>query len=214
MHIAVASTLLALIGLLVAERVGWRIGVWIAKPLASTGFLATAIVAGGWARAAAGDVHAIALIAGLVLSWWGDVLLIPAERPTVFRAGILSFLLGHVAYGVAFASGGLHPATALVSAAVLAIPAVLVLRWLRPSVPPDFVGPVFAYVAVISTMLVCAFATGSPDRSTLVVGALMFYVSDLAVARDRFVSPGFVNSAWGLPLYYGGQLVLAASLSG
>ena len=45
-------------------------------------------------------------------------------------------------------------------------------------------------------------------------GAAMFCVSDLSVARDRFVSPGFVNGAWGLPLYFGGQLLLAASVAG
>ena len=43
------------------------------------------------------------------------------------------------------------------------------------------------------------------------VGAVMFYGSDLAVARDRFVAPGFSNRAWGLPLYYAAQLVIAAS---
>jgi hypothetical protein len=41
----------------------------------------------------------------------------------------------------------------------------------------------------------------------------MFYASDLAVARDRFVARVFLNRAWGLPLYFGGQLVIAASMS-
>ena len=45
-------------------------------------------------------------------------------------------------------------------------------------------------------------------------GAAMFYLSDLAVARDRVVSSGFWNKAWGLPLYFGGQLFLAASIGG
>jgi uncharacterized membrane protein YhhN len=35
----------------------------------------------------------------------------------------------------------------------------------------------------------------------------------LSVARDRFVVPGFVNRAWGLPLYYAAQLVLAATVA-
>jgi hypothetical protein len=29
------------------------------------------------------------------------------------------------------------------------------------------------------------------------------------VARDRFVSAGWINKAWGWPLYFGAQLVLA-----
>jgi hypothetical protein len=48
----------------------------------------------------------------------------------------------------------------------------------------------------------------------VLVGALLFFVSDLAVARDRFVSPGFANAAWGLPLYYAATLVLAATVRG
>jgi hypothetical protein len=31
------------------------------------------------------------------------------------------------------------------------------------------------------------------------------------VARDRFVSHQFVNRAWGLPLYYAAQLLLATT---
>ena len=43
------------------------------------------------------------------------------------------------------------------------------------------------------------------------VGALAFTASDVAVARDRFVKNGFQNRAWGLPLYYGAQLLIAAT---
>jgi hypothetical protein len=38
-------------------------------------------------------------------------------------------------------------------------------------------------------------------------------LSDLSVARDRFVAPGFVNRAWGLPTYFAAQLLLAASVA-
>lgn len=33
----------------------------------------------------------------------------------------------------------------------------------------------------------------------------------LAVARNRFVAPGFANELWGVPLDYGGQILLALS---
>jgi hypothetical protein len=32
------------------------------------------------------------------------------------------------------------------------------------------------------------------------------------VARDRFVEQAFVNGAWGLPLYFAAQIVLALSI--
>jgi hypothetical protein len=43
-------------------------------------------------------------------------------------------------------------------------------------------------------------------------GALSFYVSDLFVARDRFVKKGAINRILGLPLYFGGQFLLAFSI--
>jgi hypothetical protein len=42
-------------------------------------------------------------------------------------------------------------------------------------------------------------------------GALGFYVSDIFVARQRFLKTDFVNRLIGLPLYYGGQFLLAFS---
>jgi hypothetical protein len=41
----------------------------------------------------------------------------------------------------------------------------------------------------------------------------MFYASDLSVARDRFVVFRFSNRAWGLPLYFGAQLILASTVA-
>lgn len=43
-------------------------------------------------------------------------------------------------------------------------------------------------------------------------GAVAFYVSDVFVARDRFMKGGFVNRLVGLPLYYAGQFLIAFSL--
>jgi hypothetical protein len=37
------------------------------------------------------------------------------------------------------------------------------------------------------------------------------YLSDLSVARDRFVKPAFVNRLWGLPLYYASTVLIAWS---
>ena len=100
------------------------------------------------------------------------------------------------------------------------LPVVAVLRWLRPHLPADMRIPVYAYITVISTMVVFAVATwahnpglsGERASAVIVAGALLFYLSDLAVARDRFVAPSFWNRAWGLPFYYGGQIVLALTV--
>ena len=43
-------------------------------------------------------------------------------------------------------------------------------------------------------------------------GALAFYISDIFVARQRFLKAEFVNRLIGLPLYYSGQFMLAFSI--
>jgi uncharacterized membrane protein YhhN len=207
----VAFTVTATACLLAAEYHDWRPGVWLSKPLASTGFVALALAAGALTRTEDSS-YGLLLLAALVLSWLGDVLLIPRTAPGVFRAGILSFLLGHVAFALAFLSRGLDTTAGTIAAALVAVPVIFTLRWLRPHVPLDMAIAVRAYVLVIASMVVCAAGTVAlAGDSRILVGALMFFVSDLAVARERFVTPGLANQYWGLPLYYGGQLVLAST---
>jgi uncharacterized membrane protein YhhN len=79
-------------------------------------------------------------------------------------------------------------------------------RWLLGKVEGGLRGPVVAYIAVITVMVAASIATKKP---LVAAGAFAFYLSDLSVARDRFVSPGFVNRLWGLPLYYGAQILMA-----
>jgi uncharacterized membrane protein YhhN len=202
-----ALTIASLAGLLAAEWRGSHAGVWVAKPLASVGFLVAAGSAG-----ALDTPYGRWILAGLVLSFFGDVLLIPAATAS-FLAGLVGFLLGHVAYAGAFAVRGLSPGWVGVAALAVVPAAALALRWLWPHVEAKMRGPVLAYVVVISTMVLLAAGTvGAAGRNAVLVGAVAFYVSDLAVARQRFVARTFWNKAWGLPLYYGAQLVLASTV--
>lgn len=205
----VLLTLAAVAALLVAEWRGLRPGIWIAKPLASTAFLGAALAAG-----ALHTGYGQWILLGLALSWLGDVLLIP-KAPAAFTAGLAAFLLGHLAYAVAFLGRDPSLAAMLGAALALAFPIVKVLAWLAPHVPAGMRLPVRAYVAAITAMLVtaagAAFSTGNP---VILAGALAFYVSDLAVARQQFVERTIRNKLWGLPLYYGAQLLLAATVGG
>jgi uncharacterized membrane protein YhhN len=197
----------AVAALLIAERRGSRAGVWCAKPVASLAFVWVALQSG-----ATGSLYGECLLAGLVLCLAGDLLLIPTERPAVFRAGILSFLLGHLAFAAAFLTRPLSWLGLAGAGLILFGLLRAVLRWLRPRLAADMVVPVHAYVIVIGTMAAVACAVtlaGGPWQ--VAAGALAFAASDVAVARDRFVAPGFVNRAWGLPLYYAAQLTLAVT---
>jgi uncharacterized membrane protein YhhN len=197
----------AVTGLLVAEWRDSARGLWITKPVASAAFL--------WAGVAAGALHSNygqLVLLGLLWCFAGDLLLIPRARPAAFRAGVLAFLLGHVAYCAAFLTRPLAVAGLLAGGALLAVLALGVLRWLRRSLPPEMIWPVRAYVVAIAAMaaLACGVAAAGGPLA-VAVGALAFTASDVSVARDRFVKPGFANRAWGLPLYYAAQLLIAAT---
>jgi uncharacterized membrane protein YhhN len=208
MLVWILLTLVATALLLVAEANGSAVGRWLAKPVASTGFVATALAAGAWET-----TYGRLVLLALVLSWWGDVLLIPRRR-AAFAAGLAGFLGGHLAFAAAFLARGVSPTWLVAVLVLLAPPALAVDRWLGPSVPERLRVPVRAYVAAICFMVATAVATwASFGCAWIPLGALMFFVSDLSVARDRFVAHELVNRLWGLPLYYGGQLFLAASAS-
>jgi uncharacterized membrane protein YhhN len=205
-----ALTLAALAALLAAEWRGPRGLAWVAKPLASAGFVALALRAG-----AAHSAYGRVVLAALLFCWLGDVLLLPRGARRAFLAGLASFLAGHVAFAAAFALRGVDAVACAAAAAAVGLTAALALRWLAPHVPPRMVWPVRAYVAAISAMAVLAAgaarASGDP---VIAAGAAAFFVSDLAVARERFVRATPWNRAWGLPLYYAGTLLLAASVAG
>jgi uncharacterized membrane protein YhhN len=148
----------------------------------------------------------------LILSWWGDFFLM-FRRTTLFLAGLVSFLLAHFAYGLAFLVHGLDRYWTSLALIILIVPAAVVARWLHPHLPAAMRPPVWAYVVVITLMLALASGTqGAGGHTLILLGALAFYISDISVARDRFVVQNFTNRLWGLPLYYLAQFLLAASI--
>ena len=171
----------------------------LAKATCSACFVAVALSGGVHGR------YAALVVTGLLLSVAGDVLLLSRAQKT-FLAGLVAFLLAHVAYAAAFAPISSRPMLLLplVVAALLGI-----LMWLWPHLG-EMRLPVLAYCAVIGAMV--WLAIGVPDPLVR-WGAGLFFVSDLFVARGRFVRPGKVNQLVGWPLYYAGQFLLALSLS-
>jgi len=157
------------------------------------------------------------LLIGLIFCLGGDVFLaLPQQR--MFLYGLVSFLLGHVCYVICFFYvADLNPWTWGGGAIALAISG-LVFFWLRPHLGPMLV-PVIAYIIVISAMVIGAFTVigdtrlPSTGRFLVIFGAVSFYISDLFVARDRFLKTEFSNRLLGLPLYYTGQFLLAFSVA-
>lgn len=204
-----ALTAVLVVGLLYAEThdLLWlRI---LTKVPASLGFIAYGVQQG----ALNGHADGLALFVALWLCAAGDWFLLSREKKP-FLAGIGSFLLGHVGYLVMFALMGIDLTFFGVAGVVVALVAWRVWAWVGPHAG-KLKPAVAAYVLVISTMVAAAVGSvgleASPRRITLLVGAVLFFISDLCVARDRFVAPGPENRYVGLPLYYAAQLLFAAS---
>lgn len=175
------------------------------KSVASLAFVLAALQAG----AAVGGAVGGALLAALALSVIGDVLLLSRARPA-FLGGLGAFLLAHVAFLATFLLLGPDPRAVAAAAVPVAVTCLAVWRWLGPRVG-TMRGPVLAYVAAIGAMTATSFGVGARGGSAVLVpvAAVVFLLSDLCVARDRFVSPGWENRLVGLPLYYGAQLLFA-----
>lgn len=202
------ACLLAVAGLVVAELKPLRISKLLCKVAASTAFVLLAL-----SLHATDSPYGQTMLAALALSWIGDVCLL-SERSALFLSGLAFFLLAHVAFSVAFAAGALHVFAGVAGLVLMSIIGALTLRWLWPHLGTAYKAAVSAYVLAIVAMCSLAVARGAASGAWLVgVGALAFAASDISVARDRFVAPGFTNRAWGLPVYYSAQLLLAWSIA-
>ncbi len=196
--------------LVFAEYRGDRKVQWVAKPAASFCFVLAALMGGAFATD-----YGQWVLAALLLCAFGDVALIP-KSDQAFLAGMSAFAMGHAAYIAGFLTGhaALDTGFFLAAAAMAAFSAVA-LRWLWPHLGA-FRWPVAAYTLIIAMMVAASFIASPPGTDAphmlVIFGAIGFAVSDLAVARDQFICRNFFNRAWGLPLYYFSQLMLAASV--
>lgn len=156
-----------------------RVEVW-AKPTTTVLVIVLALVAGG-------DVGPVLLtVIALVLCLVGDVALLPQiDR---FVVGLAAFLLGHLVFVAALAAVGLDVPLLALLALCLVGPGVAVVgrRIVRAAAvsSSELVGPVIAYLAVISAMVVVAWATGI---AAAIVGSTAFIVSDSVLGWRKFV---------------------------
>ena len=207
-RVLAAISLGACLALVILLYLGYAGPAAMAKLIASTAFIALALRAG-----ALDSLFGKLILAGLVFSWCGDMLLIGTSERN-FLAGLVAFLLGHVAYVSAFVAHGYRRSWVLVAAVPVTAIAIAVWTWLEPYTVTDMSIPVRAYIAVISLMVIFAIGTrGSGGTWLIVAGAVMFFLSDLSVAALRLVQTEFATYILGLPLYYAGQVCLALSVS-
>lgn len=209
--ILVAAALL-LVGLLFFEKRDSTRGRLMTKPILSALFVATALTG---PQSDPGYFRWI--LAGLLLCMAGDVFLIFFFSRKPFLAGLVSFLAGHILYTIAFFRLAEPGRTNWIMIGLFLAISGGVFAWFRPHLGKMLV-PVLAYIVVITAMVIGAASLAGtepvrfPGRALAFAGALLFYISDIFVARQRFVTPNYFNRAIGLPLYFAGQFMIAFSV--
>lgn len=178
------------------------------KPLATVGVIAYA-----WGR---GHDHARQrrwVLVGLVLSLGGDVALLWPQRG--FLPGLVSFLIAHAAYLVAFTREQ-RLGVRISPFAGYAVIAGGVLWHLWPDVPAALRAPVTVYVVFLATMAAQGAALwldGSPRGPALALGGALFVTSDALLAINRFATPVPWSGLWILAAYWLAQWLIATWLS-
>lgn len=159
---------------------------------------------------------------GLLFALLGDVLLLfPDDR--IFMAGLVAFLVTQFCYVVGFREVLLNPtAWSLILIVLIMINGIRLLRRivsaLRLKGQDRLVAPVTFYGLVISLMLAAAMATLSDPAwragAALAVsaGAFLFWISDLMLAWNKFVSPIKSGRIPSILAYHLGQIGLVAGV--
>ena len=209
--IMVVFAFILLLGLLYYEKKEDRKPLLIVKSVLSLLFVITALL----------QLHPVPdyyhyLFAGLIFCLIGDVCLALPQKKA-FMVGLVAFLVGHVLYTVGFSaltqiydwiSGWLF---------IIFCMSALTFLWLRPHLKSMLV-PVLLYILVITVMVSGAWGVfwkssfQISGRIFILLGSLCFYVSDVFVARNKFIKEEYRNRLLGLPLYYTGQFLLAFSV--
>lgn len=191
---------------------------------------ATTIAIWVWARSREGDVPARRhwVEVGLALSLAGDVALM---WPQGFIAGLVAFLLAHLAYIVAFTRGGVGFARHKLPFVAYGAIAAAVLSVLWPHIDAGSKVPVLVYVVCLACMAAQALAWWLSARSAhdraatpaaspapasfaarAAIGGVVFMVSDASLAINKFMQPIPASPLVVLSTYWIAQALIAGSL--
>ena len=159
---------------------------------------------------------------GILFSLVGDVfLMISLDR--MFIYGLVAFLLAHIAYLVGFQNELMEvTAWSVLLIVLLSINGVRLIRRIVSSIKAKgqnrLVYPVIVYAIVITVMLYAAMTTiSNPEWTTraaffVSAGAFLFYLSDLILAWNKFVSPIKNGRLLNIAAYHLGQIGLIAGV--
>jgi len=159
---------------------------------------------------------------GILLSLMGDILLmISLDR--LFMAGLVAFLLAHLAYLIGFNTPIPQiSAWGFFLAIMVGLGGMRTIRRIIAALVANGQArmrtPIIIYGTVISLMLLSAMMkltdlTWNANAGVLVsVGAFLFYVSDIILAWHKFVAPIQHGRIYNIGAYHLGQIILIAGV--
>ena len=159
---------------------------------------------------------------GILFSLAGDVLLmISLDR--LFVPGLVMFLLAHISYLAGFQEQLLNPTGwSFILLFFIFLNGYRLLRRIagamRAGGHDRWVTPVIAYGLVISLMLYAALSTifdpawGTGAAFLVSAGAFLFYISELILAWNKFVTPFQNSRIYNMLTYHLGQIGLIAGV--
>lgn len=181
--------------------------IYIFKPLTMVFIILIAVLA----KEPPSRRYKIAIVAGLIFSMIGDVLLsLPVDA---FMIGLISFLIAQMIYTYAFRAGR---ALRIKFIAVLAflIYGVIIFVALLPGLNGMAV-PVAAYILVIMIMAWQAWDQWDDVRARWAllafIGASFFVISDTLLAVNKFGEPFVAARALTLTTYFSAQWLISNS---
>lgn len=138
------------------------------------------------------------LLGSLLFAWAGDVLLLYDVDEAYFKAGLASFFLAQALYVAVFSLHikpnekrsllRRHPSVILVSAFIF----VVIVRQFYADLG-NLYWPVIAYSGILFLMLMAALnrsrRTNEVSFWLVLIGAVLFVLSDALIAFDRFDAP-------------------------
>lgn len=215
--------LLVAVAEVTAEIIGHEVLRFIFKPLLMitlVGFYYQQ-VAGQWNRA-----HKL-MVAAFFFSWVGDVsLMLVFKNENLFLAGLVSFLITHLLYTVAFNRVDLRDKEALLPKQIwkvtpLMLYMAVLFYFLIPGISSNektnpLLVPVIVYAVAIANMVAFAvnrYGRVNDDSFKLVfAGALLFMFSDSIIAINKFLHPFATASIFIMALYITGQYLIAQGM--
>lgn len=144
------------------------------------------------------------LILALLFSLIGDAVL--SLKASWFIFGLAAFLVAHLFYIPLFCRHfSFQSSKLLIPIAVLLYAGSM--GWILKDINPKLLVPVYGYLSVISVMVITSIFNRFHSK-TLIVGTLLFMISDSLIAVNKFLAPVPLSGLFIMSTYYTAQFLI------